>query len=83
MTALTTRTLDGFGIKEKCPVLENPEPDCYCTNLTSLNIPMAIQYCVRDFKQCPIYRRYMGLPEYGAQLSAPAAPPTAGIGVRP
>ena len=64
MTVLTKRTPDGFGIKESCPVLENPEPDCYCKNLTSVTIPMAVQYCVRNFKQCPIYKRYLENSEF-------------------
>lgn len=46
--------------KETCPVLENPEPDCYCLSLTSLGIQMAVQYCLEDFRQCPIYKRSRG-----------------------
>ena len=46
-----------------CPVLDNPVSDCYCLNLTSLNIPMAIQYCLGDFRECPVYKRTMGYSE--------------------
>jgi hypothetical protein len=49
--------------KKRCPVLENPEPDCYCLDLTSLSIQRAIEYCLGDFRQCPIYKRTMGFPE--------------------
>ena len=35
MTDLTNWTSDWNGGKETCPVLDNPEPDCYCLNLTS------------------------------------------------
>ena len=28
-------------------------------NLTSQNIPKAVQFCLRDFRQCPIYQRYL------------------------
>jgi len=63
MTSLTTWTPVEYGGEEMCPVLDNPEPDCYCLNLTSLEIPKAVQYCLRDFRQCPIYKNYMGYPE--------------------
>ena len=62
MAALNLSTRNGRG-KETCPVLENPEPDCYCLNLTSLQIQKAIQYCLGDYGLCPIYKRAMGFPE--------------------
>jgi len=62
MADLTTWTPARYGSEETCPVLNNLEPDCYCLNLTSLNIPKAVQYCLRDFRQCPIYKRYLELP---------------------
>jgi hypothetical protein len=64
MESLTTRAPDRRVREEACPVLDNPEPDCYCLNLTSLEIPKAVQYCLRDFRQCPIYKNYMGQPEF-------------------
>ena len=63
MAGHTSSTPDGYG-KETCPVLENPEPDCYCLNLTSLTVPMAVQYCLKDFRNCPIYKRYMKINEF-------------------
>jgi hypothetical protein len=63
MESPTTWTPDGLGRDETCPVLDNLEPDCYCLKLTSLDIPKAIQFCLRDFRQCPIYKNYMGQPE--------------------
>ena len=63
MAGLTPSTPEGKG-NGTCPVLENPEPDCYCLNLTSLTIPLAVQYCLNDFRQCPIYRRYMKINEF-------------------
>ncbi len=48
--------------REMCPILDNPEPDCYCVNLTSLNVQLAIQYCLRNFRECPIYKRCKGIP---------------------
>jgi hypothetical protein len=62
MEGHTSWSPDGYG-KEMCPVLENPEPDCYCMNLTSLNIRKAVEYCLRDFRRCPIYKRTMGFSE--------------------
>jgi len=62
MSAINLSTRNGRG-KETCPVLENPEPDCYCLNMTSLQIQKAIQYCLGDFGLCPIYKRTMGFPK--------------------
>jgi hypothetical protein len=62
--SLTKWTPDGREGEETCPVLDNPESDCYCLNMTSLNIPKAVQFCLRDFRECPIYKRYMGYPEF-------------------
>jgi len=67
MAGLTTWTPDWDGGEDACPVLDNPEPDCYCMNMTSLTIPKAVQFCLRDFRQCPIYKRYMGMPENGTE----------------
>jgi len=58
----TPSALDGKG-NGTCPVLENPDPDCYCLNMTSLIIQRAVQYCLTDFRKCPIYMRTMGFPE--------------------
>ena len=55
----TTWTPEGRGREETCPVLDNPEPECYCLNLSSLNIPKAVSYCLGDFRQCPIYKKYL------------------------
>ena len=65
MASLTTWTTDESEREDMCPVLDNLEPDCYCLNMTSLEIPKAVQFCLRDFRQCPIYKRYMGMPEMG------------------
>ena len=43
-----------------CPVLESPEPDCYCLNLSSQAISLAVRFCIRNFRECPIYKRCMG-----------------------
>ena len=62
MANLTTWTPDGSDKKETCPVLDDPEPDCYCFSLNSFNVPKIVQFCMRDFRECPIYKRTMGVP---------------------
>jgi hypothetical protein len=64
MARPTTWTPDESRSEEMCPVLDNHEPDCYCLNLTSLEIPKAVQFCLRDFRECPLYKKYMGYPEF-------------------
>ncbi len=63
VTSITTWRPGREGREETCPFLDDPEPDCYCLKLTSLDIPKAVQYCLRDFRQCPIYKNYMGYAE--------------------
>ena len=55
--------IEGGGGDAKCPLLNEPEPDCYCLNLNSFNIVKAVHFCLKDFRQCPIYRRYIELAE--------------------
>jgi hypothetical protein len=58
MDGLTQQTFDNFDKGGKmCPVLPDPEPDCYCLDLTSMKIPYAVKYCLRDFRECDIYQR--------------------------
>ena len=58
MDGLTQQTFDNFDKGGKmCPVLPDPEPDCYCLDLTSMKIPYAVKYCQRDFRECDIYQR--------------------------
>jgi len=61
--AAQTLTKPGQRWKATCPVLENPEPECYCLDLTSLQIRKAIHFCLGDFRKCPIYKRTMGVSE--------------------
>ena len=50
------------GQEEGCPVLDDPAPDCYCLSLNSFNVPKIIRFCMKDFRECPIYNSYMGFP---------------------
>ena len=64
MAGTTTWTPDGDGTDGMCPLLENPQPDCYCLKLNSRNIPKAVHYCLRDFRDCPIYQRFMEVDDF-------------------
>ena len=64
MANLTTWTPDESEGVETCPVLDNPESDCYCLNLNSLNIPKAVRFCLRDFRECPIYKQYLEMNDF-------------------
>ena len=54
-TQLPVDDFDGGG--KVCPVLMDPDPDCYCFDLSSMKIPYAIKYCLRDFRECDIFQR--------------------------
>ena len=47
----------GDGEDKFCPVLRNPEPDCYCFNLNSQGIASALKYCQGNYLACDIYLR--------------------------
>ena len=64
MTVQTTWTPNADDTDNLCPLLENPQPDCYCLSLSSLNIPKAVHYCLRDFRKCPIYQRFMEITDF-------------------
>ncbi len=38
-----------------CPLVSNPRADCHCAQLTSLRIPLIVDYCAGDYRACPIY----------------------------
>ena len=64
MVDLVTRKPGGGETDKKCPLLENPHPDCYCLKLNSLSVPQAIHFCLQDFRECPIYRRFVELTSF-------------------
>ena len=58
MDGFTIQTFDDFDDGgEMCPVLMDPDPDCYCFDLSSMKIPYAVKYCLQDFRECDIYQR--------------------------
>jgi hypothetical protein len=63
MASPATWTPERRAREETCPLLDNPSPDCYFLNLSSLSIPKAVSYCLADFRQCPIYKKHLRYPE--------------------
>jgi hypothetical protein len=58
MNGFKQQTFDNYVTQRQiCPVLDNHEPDCYCHDMSSMKIPYAVKYCLRDFRQCDIYQR--------------------------
>jgi len=58
MDKFKTLSSDSDDGEEKfCPLLGNPEPDCYCFNLNSLAIASALKYCQGNYLACNIYQR--------------------------
>jgi hypothetical protein len=60
MSRPTHQNYDDLGNWENiCPILDNPEPDCYCSDMNSLTIPYIAKYCLRHFRACSIYQRVL------------------------
>ncbi|MGD8953268.1 MAG: hypothetical protein PVI45_02745, partial [Desulfobacterales bacterium] len=58
MSELTQQNFDNFNNGENiCPILDNPELDCFCADMNSLTIPYMVKYCLRHFRACSIYQR--------------------------
>lgn len=64
MVDLVTRAPGGDRMGKNCPLLDNPYPDCYCLKLNSLNVPKAVHFCLKDFRECPIYRRFVEITDF-------------------
>jgi hypothetical protein len=43
--------------KNLCPFVRSPSLDCYCRDMNSSKISMAIHFCQNHYVQCPIYKR--------------------------
>ncbi len=52
-----------------CPLVENPEPECYCVDLTSRSIRLILNYCKVNYKRCDVYVK-KGMSRLGAQRKA-------------
>jgi hypothetical protein len=42
-----------------CPLINHPEPECFIEDLNSESIAFALQYCHGNFKECPIYQKFI------------------------
>jgi hypothetical protein len=45
------------GKKKKCPFIGSPDKDCYCLDMNSNKISMALFYCQNHYTQCVIYKQ--------------------------
>jgi len=43
--------------KKSCPFIRSPSKDCYCIDMNSTKISMAIYYCRNRYEECDIYKR--------------------------
>lgn len=41
-----------------CPLVDEMRPKCFCHELTSQSIALAVRYCLGDYGQCEHYRAY-------------------------
>jgi len=47
--------------KNFCPLVSNPDAECYCRDLTSASIIQIMNYCKDNFKRCRIYQKVFKL----------------------
>ena len=43
--------------KIMCPLVRDPQRECYCYDMTSQKIPAALYYCSGKFEECIIHQR--------------------------
>ena len=48
-------------MRDICPQLVDPFPDCLVMSITSLKIPRIIEYCGGNFESCKIYQESQAL----------------------
>jgi len=39
-----------------CPLVRSPGPDCYCRDMNSSKISMAVYFCQNHYAHCEIYK---------------------------
>jgi hypothetical protein len=84
MAGLIQRSIDNLeNGGEICPILDKPEPDCFCGDMNSLTIPYIVKYCLRHFRACSIYQRELreGKASTAYALSFSAKPLIDGVDV--
>lgn len=45
--------------KGLCPFVGSSSEECFCTNTTSVKILSVIKFCMGNFEQCEIYKRFV------------------------
>jgi len=40
-----------------CPYIKKPLPECYSVEMNGRKLNLAMRFCLKDFKDCRIYRR--------------------------
>jgi len=40
----------------QCRYCHEPFENCYCSNINGKSIPKVVQYCMNDYRMCPVYR---------------------------
>lgn len=45
--------MPGQVAEELCLYVKSPSPDCYCINMNSAKIELAVRFCMGDFRKCP------------------------------
>ena len=40
-----------------CPFIKTPRPECHCVEMNGRKINLAMRFCLKDYKNCRIYRR--------------------------
>jgi hypothetical protein len=47
----------GFEVDNNvCPFVANPFPECYCFDMTSLKIGLAVRYCMCKYIECEKFK---------------------------
>ena len=49
-----------------CPHIKNPHEDCHCSAMIDRNIPLALEFCWENYRQCEIYWRMLEKDDVGA-----------------
>lgn len=67
--------------RKVCPMVANPQPDCFCVSLTSLGIFQVVDFCCDRFIECAIFLRQRG-PAHQGNNPGPGPLPGEGQGVK-
>lgn len=44
--------------KTQCPYFCEYRENCFCNTLTSLNISRTLYYCIKNYHECYIFRKF-------------------------